>query len=77
MVHQWVYRRCSSVHGPLTLQELRAAAYLGFLRPDDLVRDMATEHWVAARSIEPLRTAFSYGQATPGVVSPPEAERPR
>lgn len=77
MVQRWVYRRCSSRHGPLSLEELRAAAFLGFLQPDDLVRATGTEHWVPAWSIEPLLSAFPFRQTVPGAASPPESEDPR
>lgn len=58
---RWVYRRCGEVHGPLDITDLRAAAFLGFLKPNDLVRDIASNTWVAAGSIALLGTAFRGG----------------
>jgi hypothetical protein len=49
----------------MTLADLRAAAYLGFLKPDDLVRDPSTETWVEAATLVPLRSVFPGGGSHP------------
>ena len=66
---RWFYRRCGEVYGPLNVTDLRAAAFLGFLKPDDLVRDVASDTWIAAGSIAQLGAAFpcsiALGKTTP------------
>lgn len=69
MAVQWLYRRCGRVHGPLSLDDLKAAVFLGFLGPRDLVRDAATEQWVEARSVAGLEPEFGCG-STDGVGDP-------
>lgn len=58
---RWVYQRCGEAHGPLDITDLRAAAFLGFLKPDDLVRDIASDTWIAAASMAQIGTAFPGG----------------
>lgn len=60
-IRRWLYRRCGRLQGPLTFEDLRAAAYLGFLKPDDLVRDPRTETWVEARTLPALQEVLRAG----------------
>jgi hypothetical protein len=50
----WFYVHQGEVHGPVSSIDLRAAAYLGFLGPNDLVRRADLEKWVAACSVRGL-----------------------
>lgn len=50
----WFYTQRGETYGPVTPRELRAAAHLGFLGPDDLVRRNDREPWMMARSVPGL-----------------------
>lgn len=51
---EWFYTQRGETYGPITATDLRAAAHLGFLGPDDMVRRKDREKWVPARSIRGL-----------------------
>lgn len=51
---EWFYTQRGQTYGPVTLSELRAAAHLGFLGPDDLVRRNNHDTWATARSMPGL-----------------------
>lgn len=53
-VADWFYVQGGVMHGPVTSIDLRAAAHLGFVGPDDLVRRTNNGTWVTARSIRGL-----------------------
>jgi len=42
----------------MSLADLRAAAYLGFLKPDDLVRDPHSRMWMEAYALPSLSDVF-------------------
>lgn len=48
---EWFYTQRGETYGPVSATDLRAAAHLGFLGPDDLVCRTDRSKWVAARSI--------------------------
>lgn len=48
---EWFYTQRGETYGPVSATDLRAAAHLGFLGPDDLVCRKDRSKWVAARSI--------------------------
>jgi len=47
----WFYVQRGETYGPVSSTDLRAAAHLGFLRPDDMVRRSGRTDWVTARSV--------------------------
>lgn len=49
---QWFYRREGRKCGPFSGEELQAVVWMGFIRPDDLVRPACGTEWTPARSIE-------------------------
>lgn len=49
---EWFYRHDGRVYGPVSLEDLRAALALGFVRPHDLVRERVVGDWVAASTME-------------------------
>lgn len=51
---EWFYVQRGETYGPVCSSDLRAAAHLGFLGPDDLVRRADRADWVAARSVHGL-----------------------
>lgn len=51
---EWLYTQKGETFGPVSSVDLRAAAHLGFLGPDDLVCRQDRGKWVAARSIRGL-----------------------
>lgn len=51
---EWFYTQRGETYGPVSATDLRAAAHLGFLGPEDLVCRMDRERWVPARSIHGL-----------------------
>jgi len=54
MSSDWFYRHEGRVYGPVSLQDLRAALVLGFLRPDDLVRERIMSDWVGAVTLDAI-----------------------
>lgn len=54
MASSWFYQRDGEVFGPVSAQELLAAAHLGFLRPEDLVRRCDRRTWRHARGVKGL-----------------------
>jgi hypothetical protein len=50
----WFYARRGATYGPVSAVDLRAAAHLGFLGPNDLVRKEGRTDWVLARTIPGL-----------------------
>lgn len=59
MIARWVYMQAGRLIGPLTAEDLKATAFLGFLKPSDLVRDETTLHWLEARAISELEASFA------------------
>lgn len=51
---EWFYARRGATFGPVSAIDLRAAAHLGFLGPDDFVRKEGRTDWVLARTIRGL-----------------------
>lgn len=51
---KWLYMHRGETFGPVSSTDLRAAAHLGFLGPDDLVCHTADGLWMRARSIHGL-----------------------
>jgi hypothetical protein len=51
---KWLYMHRGETFGPVSSTDLRAAAHLGFLGPDDMVCHMANGIWIHARSIQGL-----------------------
>jgi hypothetical protein len=50
----WFYIQHGETYGPVSSTDLRAAAHLGFLGPDDLVCRKDSGKWVMARMIHGL-----------------------
>ncbi len=48
---EWFYRQEGTTYGPVSSLDLRAAARLGFLGPDDHVLRYGQDTWVPARSV--------------------------
>jgi prepilin-type N-terminal cleavage/methylation domain-containing protein len=55
MTDEWFYQRQGRVHGPVSVQDLRIAIWLGFALPTDLVRHRVTAGWAAAKTFAELR----------------------
>lgn len=51
---EWFYARRGATFGPVSAVDLRAAAHLGFLGPEDFVRKEGRTDWVLARTIRGL-----------------------
>jgi len=54
MIDEWFYHHRGRVHGPVSLQDLRVAMWLGFALPTDLVRHRVTREWAAAETFPEL-----------------------
>jgi hypothetical protein len=50
----WFYVQHGETYGPVSSADLRAAAHLGFLSPDDMVRRADRTEWIQANSIRGL-----------------------
>ncbi len=50
----WFYVQHGETYGPVSSADLRAAAHLGFLSPDDMVRRADRNEWIQANSIRGL-----------------------
>lgn len=57
---EWFYTQRGETYGPVSSTELRAAAHLGFLGPNDLVCRKDRGTWMAASKIHGL-----FRKATP------------
>lgn len=55
---EWFYTHRGETYGPVSSTELRAAAHLGFIGPDDLVRCRDRNTWIAASNVEGLFKKF-------------------
>ena len=53
---EWFYTQRGETYGPVSATDLCAAAHLGFLGPDDMVRRANHKTWVPARRIQGLFT---------------------
>lgn len=53
-VSDWFYTQRGDVYGPVSAADLCAAAHLGFIGPEDLVRRGDKSDWVFARAIPGL-----------------------
>ncbi len=51
---EWFYIQRGETYGPVSSRDLCAAAHLGFLGPDDLVRRADDLRWMAAGTIHGL-----------------------
>lgn len=51
---EWFYTQRGETYGPVSSTDLRAAAHLGFVGPNDLVRRGDHGAWMPARSIRGL-----------------------
>lgn len=54
----WFYRRNGVSHGPVSLADLRAAAVLGFLAPEDLARPQEFGAWRPVGEISAIADLF-------------------
>jgi prepilin-type N-terminal cleavage/methylation domain-containing protein len=54
MNDQWCYRHDGQIHGPVTLEEIRAALLLGLAKPSDLVQHATKRGWAPAPSFPEL-----------------------
>lgn len=54
METEWFYRQTGRVHGPLTIQDVRAALLLRFLEPGTLVRAGGQGAWKPAWQVPEL-----------------------
>jgi prepilin-type N-terminal cleavage/methylation domain-containing protein len=68
MRSEWFYRHDGRVYGPVSLQDLRAAFALGFVRPGDVVRERIMGDWQVARLVMLVSTACRSHAETPGTV---------
>jgi hypothetical protein len=50
----WFYIQHGETYGPVSSADLRAAAHLGFLSPDDVVRRGDRTEWISASSLHGL-----------------------
>jgi len=50
----WFYVQHGETYGPVSSADLRAAAHLGFLSPDDMVRRADRNEWISASSLRGL-----------------------
>ncbi len=55
---KWTCQIGGLVTGTHSTEDLRAAAFLGFVLPEELVGDVTTGHWVEARSLRVLADVF-------------------
>jgi prepilin-type N-terminal cleavage/methylation domain-containing protein len=55
MTDEWFYQHQGRVHGPVSVQDLRIAIWLGFALPTDLVKHRVNFGWAAAESFAELR----------------------
>ena len=51
---EWFYTQRGETYGPVSSTELRAAAHLGFLGPNDLVCRKDRGNWIVASKIHGL-----------------------
>lgn len=51
---EWFYTHHGETHGPVSAVELRAAALLGFVGPNDFVRRKDMGAWIRAVSVDGL-----------------------
>ena len=51
---RWFYVQRGETYGPVSSADLRAAAHLGFIGPDDMIRRSDRTDWVAASSLRGL-----------------------
>jgi prepilin-type N-terminal cleavage/methylation domain-containing protein len=58
MTDEWFYQHRGRVNGPVSLQDLRVAIWLGFALPTDLVRRRVTADWAEAETFAELREAL-------------------
>lgn len=61
----WFYSQRGQFYGPVSTTDLCAAAHLGFLGPDDLVRRADRAEWVAALSVHGLFKMHSDMESSP------------
>ena len=54
VTREWFYRHDGRVYGPVSLDDLRTALALGFLRPTDLVRERIVGDWVGAGTLHAI-----------------------
>ncbi|MFM8771749.1 MAG: DUF4339 domain-containing protein [Candidatus Kapaibacterium sp.] len=52
--HEWFYTQRGETYGPVSSADLRAAAHLGFVGPNDMVRRGEQGDWIPAVSIRGL-----------------------
>lgn len=53
-VSEWFYIQRGVIYGPVTSTDLRAAAHLGFLGPEDMVCRKDSGTWTLAESVPGL-----------------------
>jgi prepilin-type N-terminal cleavage/methylation domain-containing protein len=59
MNDRWCYRHGGQIHGPVTLEEIRAALLLGFAKPTDLVQHATKRGWAPAASFPELANVLT------------------
>lgn len=57
MTDQWFYRHDGQTHGPVTLEEIRAALLVGFASPSDPVQHATKGDWAPATTFAELSNA--------------------
>ena len=62
---EWFYRQGGVVYGPVSLEDLKAALALGFVRPIDLVRERIVGDWT--RAVDESRLSEAKTMKTPDV----------
>jgi hypothetical protein len=73
MSSEWHYTKDNHQHGPISAASLKQLADNGGLRPDDLVCQEGSDHWVAAKRVKGL---FSSPPPIPPAAEEPVAEGP-
>jgi prepilin-type N-terminal cleavage/methylation domain-containing protein len=61
MMSEWFYQHDGRVYGPVSLEDLRAALSLGFIRPHDLVRERIVGDWQVANAARLIDTTHQPG----------------
>ena len=60
MTDEWFYQHQGRVHGPVSVQDLRIAIWLGFALRTDLVKHRVTAGWAAAKTFAELRESPTF-----------------
>lgn len=74
MTDQWFYRHDGQTHGPVTLEEIRAALLLGFASPSDPVQHATKRDWAPATTFAELSNVVP--SSAPRLQQPAPPHRP-